>query len=177
MVLHALRDRRAFAPLYERHVDAIYRHCHRRLGEKEAAEDVTGLVFRKALEGLHSFPGGSFLAWLYTIADNAMRDAARAFRPVSPLEDSGDRIDPAPGPEELAMAAFDRQRLRWALGELPDDWQRVVVMRNDGFSCAEIARMLSPSRTVEWVRQVHHRAMLRMRESLAVRPAERSGPR
>ena len=75
------------------------------------------------------------------------------------------------------MAAFDRQRLRWALGGLPDDWRRVVVMRNDGFSCAEIAGVLGPPRTAGWVRQVHHRAMLRMRESLTVRPADRSGPR
>src|SRR5690348_15175089 len=80
IVLRALVDRRAFVPLYETHFAAIYRHCHRRLGEKEAAEDLTALVFRKALERLHSFHGGSLKAWLFTIADNALRDAARAAR-------------------------------------------------------------------------------------------------
>lgn len=179
IVLRALVDRRAFAPLYERHVDAIYRHCHRRLGEREAAEDLTGLVFRKALEGLHSFHGGSFKAWLFTIADNALRDAkrSRAARPTSPLIGEVDWLDPAPGPEELAIERLDREGLRLALAELPDEWRRVVELRLDGFSCADVARMIGNGRTTEWARQTHHRAVERLRQIMLGRPATKGGAR
>jgi RNA polymerase sigma-70 factor (ECF subfamily) len=177
IVLRALVDRRAFAPLYERHFDAVYRHCYRRMSEREAAEDLTGLVFRKALEGLHSFHGGSFKAWLFTIADNALRDAVRATRPSSPLDDTEEWLDPAPGPEELAIAAIDRERLRRALGELPEEWRRVVELRLDGCSCAEVAQALGNGRSTEWARQIHHRAVERLRQLLVAGPVKKGGAR
>jgi DNA-directed RNA polymerase specialized sigma24 family protein len=45
----ALLDASAFSALYLRYADRIFRHCDRRLGSREAAEDATGLVFAKAL--------------------------------------------------------------------------------------------------------------------------------
>lgn len=173
-VLRALIDGDAFTPLYDCYFDAIYRHCYRRLGEREAAEDVTSLVFRKAFEGLHTFHGGSFKAWLFTIADNALRDAARAYRPTTPFDEEGDWLDPAPGPEDQAIAALDRDHLRRAMDALPDEWRRVVELRLDGFSCAEVAQILGTGRTTDWVRQTHHRAMLRLRD-LLLTPATRKG--
>src|SRR5687767_1035297 len=86
IVLRSLEDPRAFAPLYERYLDPVYRHCYRRLGSKEATEDVTGEIFRKALASLHQFGGGSFKAWLFRIADNALNDLARARRPLDSLD-------------------------------------------------------------------------------------------
>ncbi len=177
IVVRALVDCRAFAPLYERYVDAIYRHCYRSLGEREAAEDVTALVFRKVLERLHTFRGGSFKAWIFTIADNALRDAARAARPSLPFDEAGDFPDPVAGPEELAFAAIDRDQLRLALGTLPDEWRRVVTLRLDGFACAEVAQILGNGRTTEWVRQTHHRAMLRLRDYLLTPATQRGGAR
>ena len=40
----ARRDPHAFAPLYERYADPIYRYCHRRLGVPDAAADSTSKV-------------------------------------------------------------------------------------------------------------------------------------
>jgi RNA polymerase sigma-70 factor (ECF subfamily) len=177
IVLRALIDPRYFAPLYERYVDLIYRHCYRRLGEPEAARDLTSIVFHKALAGLSSFHGGSFKAWLFRIADNALTDAARAARPVVPFDDFADRWDPAPGPEELALAAFDRHDLRRALAELPEEWRRVVELRLDGFSCAEVAEILGHGRTTAWVRQIHHRAMQRLRQTLLAPVPAKGGAR
>jgi hypothetical protein len=45
----ALLDASAFASLYLRYADRVFRHFYRRLGSREAAEDATGLVFTKAL--------------------------------------------------------------------------------------------------------------------------------
>jgi len=51
----AASDPRAFAPLYERYLDAVYRYCYRRLGSREAAEDATSQVFYRAIAGLAGF--------------------------------------------------------------------------------------------------------------------------
>lgn len=68
IVARARHDRAAFAPLYERYLNDVYRYCHFRLGSREAAEDVTSLTFLKAMNSLGQFRGGSFRAWLFTIA-------------------------------------------------------------------------------------------------------------
>ena len=80
LVLAAQRDPLAFAHLYLRYVDAVYRYCHRRLRVKEAAEDATSLVFAKALAALPRYHAelGTFRAWLFAIAHNVVVDAQRA---------------------------------------------------------------------------------------------------
>jgi RNA polymerase sigma-70 factor (ECF subfamily) len=172
----ALADRRAFAPLYERYVDPVYRHCFRRLGDREATEDVSAEIFRKALANLHQFTGGSFKGWLFRIADNALNDLDRARRQIEPLDPEQPWRDPNPGPEEEALASFDRDQLRAALARLPEERRRVVELRLDGFSCAQVADILGGGRTAEWVRQAHHRALEGMREWLA-EPSEKGGAR
>ena len=52
LVLAAKRERAAFAPLYQRYVDPIYRYCYRCLGNRHTAEDATSLIFTKALAAL-----------------------------------------------------------------------------------------------------------------------------
>jgi RNA polymerase sigma-70 factor, ECF subfamily len=177
IVAASLRDRHAFAPLYQAYLDPIYGFCYRRLGEKAAAEDVTAQVFLKALEKLHQFKGGSFKAWLFAIAENTMRDLARSnhSRPL-PLEfDSWE--DPGPSPEDIAMTKFDEAELRQALTMLPDDWRAVVELRLQRLSCAEVADTLGTGRSVNWVRQVHHRAIERLGEIMLAGSIENGGPR
>src|SRR5262245_35704103 len=92
--LRAALDPVAFAPLYRRYLPEILALCGRRLGNRADAEDATSEVFRKALANLHTFRGGSFRAWLYTIAVNTLRD--HAARPAPPSELFETYPDPAP---------------------------------------------------------------------------------
>src|SRR5215204_246366 len=80
LVLAAQANSADFAALYERYVDPIYRFCFRRLGNRAAAEDATSVVFERALKALPRFTTGSFRAWLFTIARNAITDVHRADR-------------------------------------------------------------------------------------------------
>src|SRR5215211_3927848 len=85
--LAAVSDPAAFAPLYRRYLPEMLALCARRLGDRAEAEDVTAEVFRKALAGRHTFRGGSFRKWIYTIALNTLRNhAARPLPPVELLE-------------------------------------------------------------------------------------------
>src|SRR5438309_483300 len=69
-------DRVAFAELYDRHVDSVYRYLLYRVREPSDAEDLASEVFTRAFANIHRYrwQGKSFLAWLYTIARNAVTD-------------------------------------------------------------------------------------------------------
>jgi len=91
----AQADPRAFAPLYERYVDRVYRYCLRRLGDEDEAADATSLIFTRALAALprcqpSSDAGGSFRAWLFTIAHRVVVDVYRGAgrAPTAPLDDA-----------------------------------------------------------------------------------------
>lgn len=79
LIKEACRDSAAFAQLYRLHYDNIFRYCARRLFNRHAAEDVTSIVFFKAMRTIDSFKGNSkdFRNWLYRIATNAVNDHLR----------------------------------------------------------------------------------------------------
>lgn len=72
-------DADAFAELYHRYLNPIYRFLFRRTGGNIAlAEDLTSQVFLDALDNLsHYRERGSFAAWLFTIARRRLVDHYR----------------------------------------------------------------------------------------------------
>jgi RNA polymerase sigma-70 factor, ECF subfamily len=165
-VARARADPHAFAPLYDRYLDPVYRYCYRRLGSREAAEDATGVVFAKALAALPAYRDGSFRGWLFAIAHNVVADGHRRKRPEAPLEAAGDPPDRAPTPEEAALAADERRSVRALLAALPPDQRRVLELRLAGLTGAEIATALG--RSVAAVKMLQLRAMTRLRTDLGV---------
>jgi RNA polymerase sigma-70 factor (ECF subfamily) len=168
LVARAQVDRAAFAPLYERYLDPVYRYCYRRLGTREAAEDATSVVFAKALAALPEYRAGSFPAWLFAIAHNAVADVHRRRRPDQPLETARDPVAAGPSPEDLAVAADERRSVRALLAGLPADQRRVLELRLAGLKGAEIAAVLG--RSVAAVKMLQLRAMTRLRAELGVDP-------
>jgi len=95
-------DKNAFAQLYEKHFDRIYRYLYLRLGNKAETEDLTQDVFIRALEAIDSYKwrNSQFAAWRYRIAHNQMIDYFRKHGKVEkvPLEDDNmlaGKSDPA----------------------------------------------------------------------------------
>jgi RNA polymerase sigma-70 factor (ECF subfamily) len=173
LVAAARADPRAFAALYRRHVDPIYRFCYRRLGTKEDAEDATAHVFAQALTGLPGFRGGSFQGWLFAIASHVVTDAGRAARPHAPLAAAAGIVDPAPGPEEEAVRAEAAAAVRAVLAQLPPAQRHVLELRLAGLSSAEIA--VASGRSCGTVRNLQHRTLVRLRDLLGV-SAPKEGP-
>ena len=166
IVARAQHDPRAFAPLYDRYLDPIYRYCYRRLGNREAAEDATSAIFARALAALPSYRDGSFRAWLFVIAHNIVIDTHRRRRPEQPLAGAFEPVDRDPTPEEAALASDARQSLRDLLAVLPADQRRVLELRLAGLTGAEIAQVLN--RSVAAVKMLQLRAMTRLRGELGV---------
>lgn len=79
----------AFAVLYRRYVQRVYRYFYSRVNNTEEAEDLTAEVFISAYEGLDRFrPGGNFAAWLFGIARNKARRYYRRWRQRVPLDET-----------------------------------------------------------------------------------------
>jgi RNA polymerase sigma-70 factor (ECF subfamily) len=103
-------DPAAFAELYQRHFQRVYRYHMTRLGSDAEAQDLTSQTFLAALEGLASYRGtGSFGAWLFGIARNKIAQYFRLQRFETPLEAAEVVPDPTP-----SIEAITGQRLQFA---------------------------------------------------------------
>jgi RNA polymerase sigma-70 factor (ECF subfamily) len=164
VVCRAASDPQAFALLYRRYVESIYRYCYRRLGSKEAAEDATQIIFEKAIAGLARIDENSpFRAWLFTIAHNTVIDITRTHRPAQPLDDvpKFTILDPAPSPEEIAIALDERNQLSALIRQLPEREQRLLDLRLAGLNDKEIAVVMGMSHGA--VRTAQYRALNKLR--------------
>ncbi|HEV2527357.1 MAG TPA: sigma-70 family RNA polymerase sigma factor [Thermomicrobiales bacterium] len=162
----AATDRRAFAQLYRRWAEAVYRYCYRRLGTREAAEDATSQTMIRALDGIAGFRGGSFPAWLFTIAHNVVAPTVRrpSHRLTGSLPDELAVVDPGPGPETLALASESSRQLYAALAVLTPEQRQVIDLRLADLTTVEIAQVTG--RTTDAVKMLHYRAIRRLRDEL-----------
>ncbi len=166
LVARAKRDRQAFASLYHRYFDLVYRYCYRRLGSREAAADATSQVFANALGKIGGCRDESFRSWLFAIAHNVVTDCYRAAHPEEALEAALEIHDPTPDPEALALAAEDRRLIQTLLTRLPEGQRQVAELRLAGLNGAEIGQVLGRSRS--WVDTTQFRAVARMRKLLGI---------
>ena len=176
LVARAKEDLAAFAPLYARYLTPVYRYCVARLGDREAAEDATSLVFTKALEAIHGCRADAFRSWLFAIAHNVIADLHRARVADRPLSDAVEFEDRAPerSPEAQALAGDDARTIRDLLAHLPADQRDLIELRLSGLTDAEIARVLGRSHGA--VRTSQYRAIARLRALVGVTPTPKEPP-
>ena len=160
----------AFATLYERYLDGIFAFCQRRVNSTQAAEDLTSTVFERAFTRLDSYRGGSFRAWLFRIAHNAVTDHYRRRRNIVSWEPHMSGPDADPTPEDHAIAIDEQAQLQRLMETLTDDQRHVVELRLAGLTGAEIAEVVD--RSPEAVKMLQYRALERMRNQISTDPAD-----
>jgi RNA polymerase sigma-70 factor (ECF subfamily) len=160
LVFDARAEAARFVALYERYFGPVHRYVRMRVPERAASEDVTSDVFVTALSKLGEFRGnGSFAAWLFRIAQNAVRDEWRRRRPMEDDSALAQLADPRPGPEAQALR---NARLRGLLADLSREQQDLVALRyGAGLRCSEIAEVLE--KTPAAVRVQLHRTLSDLR--------------
>lgn len=165
----ARRDPEAFGELYARHVDPIYSYLLHRVRDRADAEDLTALVFSRALAALPEFDWRNvpFRAWLYRIAGNLVVDYWRRRRDRIPLDRAATLPDSGPSPDDLIEESDLRARLRRALTTLPDPQQEAVVLHfGQGLTYRQVGEVLGRSEGA--AKQLVHRALLNLRRELEV---------
>ncbi len=161
-------DRQAFAELYDEYVDRVYRYLLFRVREAADAEDLTSEVFTRAFANIQRYrwQGKSFLAWLYTIARNAVTDRMRRARPTVDLTDALGVLDGAPTAHEYVEANDRAAALRRAITKLTNEQQEVLLLRfMQSCSSQEVARLMGKNEGA--VRALQFRALVRLRKLLA----------
>lgn len=151
LVERAKTDEAAFGVLYNRYFPKIYGYIFKRLGNREAAEDVVSTIFLKAFCNLKKYQPQAcgFSAWLYKVAGNCLIDYYRQTgrRPATtPLDETFELADGEPNPMLLAQSAEERVIVKKVLAALPERYQKVLDLKFFGeFSNLEIAEILETS--------------------------------
>ncbi len=136
----------AFGQLYDAYMERIYRFVYFRVEDQQTAEDITSQVFLKAWSNLDrfSFNRTPYLAWLYTIAHNAVIDHYRTRKVTTALDDVQlSQQDHAEAVENDIDLSSEMKSIKEALEMLTDDQQKVLTLKFiEGMSNHEIARHL-----------------------------------
>jgi RNA polymerase sigma-70 factor (ECF subfamily) len=148
--------------LYLRYKNNVYGYVLSMLRDEYEAEDVTQQVFMKLMRviGKYEPREAPFTSWILRVARNVTLDHLRQRRPV-PAEAVRDSCEPAHDP------SLDRRwGLEQALGALPEDQRRVVVLRHvGGLTPGEIAECMGRSEAS--IHGLHHRARHTLRSELS----------
>ena len=136
----------AFGQLYDAYMERIYRFVYFRVEDQQTAEDITSQVFLKAWSNLDRFQFSRtpYLAWLYTIAHNAVIDHYRTRKVTTALDDVQlSQPDHSELVENEIDLTVEMQSVKRALQSLTDDQQKVLTLKFiEGMSNNEIARHL-----------------------------------
>jgi RNA polymerase sigma-70 factor (ECF subfamily) len=162
-------DGEAFATIYERYVDVVYRYVYYRVGSHHVAEDLTSETFVRALRRLDSFTwtGRDIAAWFVTIARNLVVDHVKSSRYRLEVT-TGDMLDGderAPSTEAEVLERLRDEHLLGAMRGLKPDQQECLSLRFlQGLSLAETAEVMG--RSAGAVKQLQLRAVRSLHKAL-----------
>ncbi|MEE9145557.1 MAG: sigma-70 family RNA polymerase sigma factor [Candidatus Binatia bacterium] len=167
-------DEEAFTLLFKRYELRIFNYFLRQIGSRPLAEDLLQNTFLKVHRSRRSYqPSAAFSTWIFTIASNLLRDAARVEKRrggIVELEEVRERIATGSSPSE--PFSLPRQQnpevetgereiadyVRQAVQALPFDQRQVIILaKYEGFKYEEIAEILNTTPGALKVKA--HRAM------------------
>ena len=167
-------DAASLGALYERFFDQIFRYVSFKTSNLSVAEDITGDVFLKMLESIHTFrwQGHPFSSWLFRIAHNLVVDHYRKSgkRKTVPLENAASRVG-------ATSSDLDRQveidlmmdEVRGAIGGLTGLQREVISLRfAAGLSVAETARAVRKKENA--VKALQHAGLKKLRALMGAQP-------
>jgi RNA polymerase sigma-70 factor, ECF subfamily len=168
------REPAAVTRVYAAYVPALFRFFLAAVGDRPTAEDLTGEVFKSAIEDLPRFHGPveALGGWLFRIARHDLSDYRRrqARNLVQPLDDlvmeaaaAGGAVDP----EELALDRVEGDRVLAALRQLTPDQREVLLLRLVAdLTAPQVAGILNKS--IDAVKALQHRGLASLARVLGV---------
>lgn len=165
LVIRARRDGDALGRLYDLYYERILRFCVHRLFYKEAAEDVTSMVFLQVARQIGTFAGrteADFRNWLYAIAANQanahIRKTSRRQKLLAQVPST--RVSEADCSYEL-----DWPVLYKAILKLKPKHQTIITLRFfENLDFKQIAEIINAREAT--VRVTLHRILKRLKDHL-----------
>jgi RNA polymerase sigma-70 factor (ECF subfamily) len=170
-------DSEAFGRIFDAYAVPIHRFIASRVDRPSDAEDLTQLVFVKALEALPRYEarGIPFGGWLFRLARNAIIDQVRTRKDHLSLVAAMTRETEDAGPEARAALRDDLDRVAAALRDLTEDQREVIELRFfAGLSVLETS--IAMGRQEGTIRGLQFRAIASLRRSLGIEVAPREAP-
>jgi RNA polymerase sigma-70 factor (ECF subfamily) len=172
LVQQAKDNQEAFGVLYERYVHKIYNYVYYRTGNHQDAEDLTAMVFYRALGHIQNYRerGVPFQAWLYRIAHNLVanwhRDRGR--RKIIALEDYIGYDPDENSPHDETESAEEQSILLETIRTLPEERQQLLILKFiERLPNAEIGQIMG--RTEGAIKSLYHRTLSALRDELQPR--------
>lgn len=163
------QDGDAFAELYSRYIDKIYRFIFFKISNEEEAKDLASDVFLKAWDYLNNRSREKqiqhFGGFIYRIARNAIIDVYRTR--AKNMESSIDSLDearlPVESPQDTMHTQMEAKQLLAVIKKMKQEYQDVLLLRYvEELSISEIAEILEKGQTA--VRVTLHRATKKLKE-------------
>jgi RNA polymerase sigma-70 factor, ECF subfamily len=162
-------DEWAFGMIFDHYHEAVYRYIASRVHRPSDAEDLTQLVFVKALEALPRYEsrGVPFGGWLFRLARNAVIDFVRTRHDHAELDMVAERAHGDAGPDEIAVIRQELDAVGAALATLTDEQRETIALRFfAGLSARETAEAMGKQEGT--VRGLQFRAIGALRRQLGV---------
>lgn len=157
-------DQEAFAVIYDRYVDALFRFVAFRVRSEEIAQDITSELFLKIWQRITVGKSEvkNLRPFLYQMARNLVADHYRSAQETLPLEEAAEVV--GEGEEDLQVQ-LSLAEVEKGLQNLKSEWQEVIILAYiEGFKHSEIAAVIgkSPAAT----RVLLHRARQELKRLL-----------
>jgi RNA polymerase sigma-70 factor (ECF subfamily) len=162
-------DSDAFGQLFDHFHGPIYRYIASRVQRPADAEDLTQLVFVKALEALPRYEsrGIPFGGWLFRLARNSIIDFVRTRHEHAELDAIAEPQGPEAGPDQVAVDREDMDAVGVALAALTSDQREAIALRFfAGLSAREAAEAMGKQEGT--IRGLQFRAIAALRRELGV---------
>jgi RNA polymerase sigma-70 factor (ECF subfamily) len=165
----------AIGALYDLHCQAVFRYFQARLGHQQAAEDLTGEVFRRMLTGLPDYRGIDlpFRAWLFRIAHNLLVDHYRreSNHVVVPLRETENIHEEDSDPALAVEQKLTMEHAFQALSDLEPSQRDALALRFlSGLSLKETA--FAMGKTEDAIKALQRRGLAALRLSLEMQEVE-----
>ena len=162
-------DAWAFGQLFDHYHLPVYRFVASRVRRPSDAEDLTQLVFVKALEALPRYEsrGIPFGGWLFRLARNTVIDHVRTRHEHVDLDAAAGHAGQDAGPEQVTVERQDMDEVAAALASLTDDQRDAIALRFfAGLSAREAAEVMGKQEGT--VRGLQFRAIAALRRQLGI---------
>ena len=162
-------DAFAFGRIFDEFHQPVYRFIASRVHRPSDAEDLTQLVFVKALEALPRYEqrGIPFGGWLFRLARNTIIDHVRTSHDHAELDAVSEHASTDAGPEQITSIRNDMDAVIRALAALTDEQREAIELRFfAGLSAREAAEVMGKQEGT--VRGLQFRAIAALRRTLGM---------